>query len=72
MVAGAGAEVAKRFGKCLLCAIAARLVIKAVDNKIHGKTLLGQEKEHKPEKKTRVDWQGNVVLGTDDYKIIEG
>ena len=46
----------------------ARKVRKGIRNKIEGRTFFGKEL---PGNKTRVDWEGNIVLGSDDYRIEE-
>lgn len=36
------------------------------NNKMDGKTIFGKKTNSK---KTKVTWRGNVILGTDDYRI---
>lgn len=37
-------------------------------NLLNGKDIFGREKMD-AEKKTRIDWEGNVILGTNDYRV---
>ena len=41
-------------------------IIVGANNKLNGKTLTGKPLKNK---KTKVAWCGNVILGTDDYRI---
>ena len=44
----------------------ADVVANAIENKREGRTIFGNKKINK---KTKVDWRGYVVLGSNDYEI---
>lgn len=43
-------------------------VVGALNNKLDGKTATGRKVE--PNKKTYVDWKGNIRLGSRDYRVV--
>ena len=62
-------EFAKVLGLKLGAVLLAYGASRAIENKLDGKTIFGNEKKEKIPKKTRVDWRGNVYLGTNDYVV---
>lgn len=60
----------KQFGKKLLLFVVGNLIVEgivhAVANVMDGKDILGNERDPS---KTRVDTNGKVHLGTDDYVV---
>lgn len=60
-------DISMKIIRKLLVGTIALLGMKAVENVIDGKDLLGRDPS--PEK-TRVNYKGEVHLGTDDYEVI--
>jgi hypothetical protein len=61
-------ELGKKLLVFVLGNLAVYGTIHAVKNAMHGKDILGRPK--KEQERTRMDWMGNVVLGTGDYKVV--
>jgi hypothetical protein len=57
-------KMGKKIGKILLVNIIGYMIWCGVKNELDGKTLFGKKKE--PKKKTYVDWNDNIHLGTED------
>ena len=62
-------ELAVKIGKVVLANIAGYLIWKGVKNKMNGKSVFGKEKKPELREQTYVDWNGNVVLGTEDFRV---
>jgi hypothetical protein len=58
-----GTKILKFFVQSLI----AELLVFGVMNKVKGKTVTGRKP--KPKKKTEIKWNGNVIVGTDEYKV---
>ena len=63
-----GKELAIKIGKVVLANVVGYLIWKGIKNKMTGKTIFGNKIEQK--ENTYVDWQGNVVLGTQDGWVV--
>ena len=60
----AAKEVGVKVCKFLIADILAYFIWKGLANKKNGKTIFGNKVDQK--KKTYVDWNGNVILGSQD------
>lgn len=60
-------DIAIEACKKIIVGTIAILGLKAVDNVVNGKDILGRDPDPS---ETRVDGKGDILLGTDDYKIV--
>lgn len=62
-----GAKLAKTLVLWVASSLIARGILAGVKNKLDGKDVLGRKKIVK--QKTYEDYKGDVILGTEDYKV---
>lgn len=62
-----GAKLAKTLVLWVASSLIVRGILAGVKNKLDGKDVLGRKKIVK--QKTYEDYKGDVILGTEDYKV---